>query len=207
MMNQRETALEILYKTIRDDSYSNLLMRKELDKLPRIQRAFTTNLVNGVLRKYEFLSYQFVDQARQDTSLRLRLILCMALFERFYLKEKDYVVNNEYVELAENRHEKAFVNALLHRIKNLKEAKEPWIRNNLPEWIYRLLSSQYDSETLEKILLLYQKTPSVFYRLNKKKASMQDLDDLNIRIMNEDIFTAEENLLNTREYKEISNTR
>ena len=200
-MNQRETALEILYKTIKEESYSNLLMRRELEKLPRIQRAFTTNLVNGVLRKYEYLSYQFRDEIKPDTTLRVRLILCMALYERFCLKEKDYVVNNEYVELGKNRHEKAFINALLHKIKNLKEAEDPWIRYNLPEWIYRLLSSQYDEETLKKILSVYQKIPSVYYRINKKKCRTQDLEKLNINVMNEDIFTAKDNLLTTEEYK------
>ena len=54
-MNQRELALNILYKTIKDSSYSNLLMRKELNKLPEIQRGFVTNLVNGTIRKYEYL--------------------------------------------------------------------------------------------------------------------------------------------------------
>ena len=37
----------------------------------------------------------------------------MALYERFYLFEKDYVVNNEYVELCGNKFEKSFVNAIL----------------------------------------------------------------------------------------------
>ena len=200
-MNQRETALEILYKTIKEESYSNLLMRKELEKLPQIQRAFTTNLINGVLRKYEYLSYQFRDEVKADTALRTRLILCMALYERFYLKEKDYVVNNEYVELGRNRHEKAFINALLHKMKVLKEAEDPWIRFNLPEWIYRLLSSQYDEETLKKILDVYQKIPSVYYRINKKKCGMHDLEKLNITVLNDDIFTSSENLLTTEEYK------
>lgn len=200
-MNQRETALEILYKTINEESYSNLLMRKELEKLPQIQRAFTTNLINGVLRKYEYLSYQFRDEVKSDTALRIRLILCMALYERFYLKEKDYVVNNEYVELGRNRHEKAFINALLHKMKALKEAEDPWIRFNLPEWIYRLLSSQYDEKTLKKILNVYQKIPSVYYRINKKKCRMEDLEKLNITALNEDVFTSTENLLTTEEYK------
>ncbi len=200
-MNQRETALEILYKTIKEESYSNLLMRKELEKLPQIQRAFTTNLINGVLRKYEYLSYQFRDEVKSDTALRIRLILCMALYERFYLKEKDYVVNNEYVELGRNRHEKAFINVLLHKMKVLKETEDPWIRFNLPEWIYRLLSSQYDEETLKKILNVYQKIPSVYYRINKKKCRMEDLEKLNITALNEDVFTSTENLLTTEEYK------
>ena len=202
MMTQRETALEILYKSIKEESYSNLLMRKELEKLPQIQRAFVTNLVNGILRKYEFLSYQFQDEIRADTSLRIRIILCMALYERFYLKEKDYVVNNEYVELGRNRHEKAFINALLHKIKNPKEAEEPWIRNNLPEWIYRLLSSQYDEETLNSIFRIYQKIPSVCYRINRNRCRVEDLEGLNIAAVDDDIFTAEENLLTTKEYKQ-----
>jgi len=125
----------------------------------------------------------------------------MALYERFYLKEKDYVVNNEYVELGRNRHEKAFINALLHKMKALKEAEDPWIRFNLPEWIYRLLSSQYDEETLKKILNVYQKIPSVYYRINKKKCRMEDLEKLNITALNEDVFTSTENLLTTEEYK------
>ena len=56
-MKQRELALNILNKTIADESYSNLLMRRELNRIEPIKRAFVTNLVNGVLRKYEFLSY------------------------------------------------------------------------------------------------------------------------------------------------------
>ena len=107
-MNQRELALDILYKTINDESYSNLLMRKQLNKIEPIQRAFVTNLVNGVLRKYEILMDQFENEIEYKTSLRVRLILAMALYERFALKEKDYVVNNEYVSLGRNKYEKSF---------------------------------------------------------------------------------------------------
>ena len=94
-MNQRQVALNILYKTIHDESYSNLLMRKELQQLPVIQRSFCTNLINGVLRKYEVLNYQFEENITGSTSLKTRIILCMALFEKYFLNEKDYVVNNE----------------------------------------------------------------------------------------------------------------
>ena len=91
-MNQREMALNILYQTIREESYSNLLMRKELEKLPQIQRAFVTNLVNGVLRNFEFICFQFEDKITSSTSFRKKLILCMALYERFYFHEKDVFV-------------------------------------------------------------------------------------------------------------------
>ena len=55
---QRKIAFKIIYKTISDNSFTNLLMRKELDKLPQIQRGFVTNLVNGVLKNYDLLVYQ-----------------------------------------------------------------------------------------------------------------------------------------------------
>ena len=196
-MNQRQLGLDILYRTIKDESYSNLLMRKELEKVPQIQRAFVTNLVNGVLRKYEFLSYQFKYDVNDSTSLKLRIILCMALFERFYLNEKDYVVNNEYVELCDNKYDKAFVNAVLHKITELKYTNIAYAKYCIPEWLYKLLSSQYKEEDLVKILDVYQKVPQVCCRLNKKKYSYDDFKNVNINIINEDIFTCEKNLLHT----------
>ena len=201
-MNQRETALDILHKTISKESYSNLLMRKELEKFPVQQRAFITNLVNGVLRNYEFLHFQIEDEIKKSTSLKTRLILIMALYERFVLKEKDYVVNNEYVDLASNKYEKSFINALLHKIKKLKECDDEAKRNNLPEWIYRLLKSQYNEEELEQIINVYRSIPEVYYRLNKAKADFKDFEDHDIEITNDDIFTSRKNLLNTDSYKD-----
>ena len=200
-MNQRQLALQILYQTINDESYSNLLMRKELNKLEPIQRGFVTNIVNGVLRKYEFLDFQIKDLINDNTNLKTKLILMMALFERFYLKEKDYVVNNEYVELGKNKYEKSFINALLHKIKTLKEPNTLSSKYNLPEWIVNLLSKQYDEDDFKRIIKVYQSIPSVYYRLNTNKAKIEDLYLLDINVVDENIFTSKNNLLNSDEYK------
>ena len=199
-MTQRELALDILLKTIKDESFSNLLMRNELNKVESIQRAFITNIVNGVLRKYEFLCAQFNDEINPKTSLHTKLILCMALFERFYLKEKDYVVNNEYVNLGKNKYEKSFINALLHKMKNLKEIDNDAYRNNLPEWIYNLLKAQYNEDKLKNIVDVYQSIPEVYYRLNKSKYFYDDLSNLEIKVIDDEIFTSKNNLINTDEY-------
>ena len=201
-MNQRQLALQILYKTINDESYSNLLMRKELNKLEPIQRGFVTNIVNGVLRKYEFLNFQIEDLINENTNLKTKLILMMALFERFYLKEKDYVVNNEYVKLGKNKYEKSFINALLHKIKTLKEPNTLSSKYNLPEWIVNLLSKQYDEDEFKRIIKVYQSIPLVYYRLNTNKTKIEDLYHLEINVVDENIFTSENNLLNTMEYKQ-----
>lgn len=200
-MNQRELALDIIYKTIRNESYSNLLMRNELNKFEPIQRAFITNLVNNVLRKYEILNYQFADEIDNNTSLRNKIILAMALYERFYLNEKDYVVNNEYAELGKNKFDKAFLNAILHKTSEFKKSDDPSINACLPKWIYSLLKSQYEQDVLDNIIKVYQSVPKVYYRLNKHKCSFKDLKDLDIEIINEDIFSSKNNLLNTSIYK------
>jgi len=199
-MKQRQLALQILYKTIKDESYSNLLMRKELNQVPVIQRGFITNLVNAVLRKYEFLHYQIEQEVRKDTSLRLKLILMMAIYEKFFLKEKDYVVNHEYVDLGKNSYEKSFINALLRNITELKDSDQDYVNACLPEWIYRLLSSQYEKDDLEQILSIYQKIPSITYRINKKKCSFSDLNHLDIMILDDDCFQSRNNLLHSQEY-------
>lgn len=201
-MKQRELALNILHKTIADESYSNLLMRRELNRIEPIKRAFVTNLVNGVLRKYEFLSYQFEEDIDDKTSLRIRLILCMAMFERFVLKQEDYVVNNEYVSLGRNKYEKAFINVLLHKHTSLKASEDPDVNACLPKWIYDLLSRQYSEEDLKKILSVYQRIPDTYYRLNKKKCVYDDIRHLGIEIVNEDSFRSDNNLLKSKEYHE-----
>lgn len=198
-MTQRELSLDILYKTIKDSSYSNLLMRRELEKVPVIQRAFCTKLINGVLRNYEILNYQFEKEVKK-ASLKLKLILCMALYERFFLNEKDYVVNNEYVDLAKNKYDKSFVNAVLHKVNEFKLSDIGYIDNNLPEWIYNLLKKQYSEEELKNIFKVYQNEPKVYYRLNKSKCSFDLLKDLDIEIVDDSCFTSKMNLLKTSLY-------
>ncbi len=107
---QRLIALNILRKTISDESFTSLLMRKELEKLEKVQRPFVTNIVQGVLKNYELLEYN-VNLYVRKTSLTNKLILMMALYERYFLKEKEYAVNNSYVELSNTKYDKSFITA------------------------------------------------------------------------------------------------
>lgn len=196
-MNQRKVAFEIIYKTISDKAYTNLLMREKLKELEPIQRPFVTNLVNGVLKEYDYLVYQFVEHLKNSTSLRNKIIIAMALYERYYLSSDAYFVNNEYVELA-NKHDKSFVNAILRKEYEFKKGPEH-INESLPEWIYKLLKSQYEEDEFERILKNYKRIPTVYYRLNHNKCKYTDLKDINI--INEDIFTSNKSLVNSEEFK------
>ena len=201
-MNLRKIAYEILYEVIKENAYSNLLMRQKLNTVPKQNRAFITNLVNGVLRKYEYLKYQIDLFSNKKTKFSVTLIIVMGLYEKFYLKEKDYVVNNEYVELGKNQYDKKFINACLRNIKQLNVSDDQAINACLPKWIFNLLSSQYSKEELDDILNIYQSIPSVYYRLNKHKASFKDLMKLNIEILNDDFFISNNNLIESKEYKD-----
>ncbi|MBR3228381.1 MAG: hypothetical protein IKF68_07555, partial [Erysipelotrichaceae bacterium] len=114
-MKQRETAFEIIYKTMADSSYSNLLMRSKLEELEPVKRPFVTSLVNGVLKDFDLFVYQYRDDIRKDTSLKNRIILAMALYEKKVLGKEPAIVNNEYVELVKGKYDRAFINAVLRK--------------------------------------------------------------------------------------------
>lgn len=196
---QRKIALKIIYKTISDASFTNLLMRKELEKIEAIERAFVTNIVQGVLKNYEFLSYN-VSLFAKKSDLVNRIIIMMALYERFYLNKEAYAVNNSYVELAKTKFDKSFVNAVLRKIDKLTYSNIPYIDNSLPEWLYKLLSKQYP-DSINAILNNYHNVHKTYYRLNPHKCTYEDLTKYPIEIIKDNIFCCKTNLINTEEFK------
>lgn len=202
-MNQRELAYQILKESIVDKKYTNLLLRQKLNILPNIQRPFVINLVNGVLRNYDYLNYQYEDLLKDKIKTKNRIILCMALYEKIYMHEKDYVVNNEYVSLV-NDFDKGFINAILHNIKEFKEIndiddKSISIKYSLPLWLIKLLKSQYKEEYLE-IISSFKNEAIVYYHLNKN-INYDDLKNLDINIINDNVFTSNNYLVDTKEYE------
>ena len=196
-MTERQLALEIIYKTISDNSYTNLLMRHKLNEIESSKRPFVTNLVMGVLKKYDYLLFLLKDYIKDNTSTKNKVILTMALYEKIYLNKASYIFN-EYVSLAKNDYDKAFINAILHNNIKVIKSDDAYINESLPKWLYGLLSKQYNNDELSKILDNYQRVPTIYYRINhRKKLSVKD-----INFINKDIFTSNNNLLNSNEFKE-----
>ena len=196
---QRLIALNILRKTISDESFTSLLMRKELEKLEKVQRPFVTNIVQGVLKNYELLEYN-VNLYVRKTSLTNKLILMMALYERYFLKEKEYAVNNSYVELSKTKYDKSFINATLRNIRELKYSDNEWINVSLPEWLYKLIKKQY-SDDYRTIIENYHSVHKTYYRLNPNKTDFDYLKDkYDIEIMENNVFISKQNLINTDDF-------
>ena len=196
---QRLIALNILRKTISDESFKSLLMRKELEKLEKVQRPFVTNIVQGVLKNYELLEYN-VNLYVRKTSLTNKLILMMALYERYFLKEKEYAVNNSYVELSKTKYDKSFINATLRNIRELKYSDNEWINVSLPEWLYKLIKKQYPDD-YRTIIENYHSVHKTYYRLNPNKTDFDYLKDkYDIEIMENNVFISKQNLINTDDF-------
>ncbi|MGN1406483.1 MAG: transcription antitermination factor NusB, partial [Erysipelotrichaceae bacterium] len=172
---QRSTALNILYKTIADESFTSLLMRKELEKLEKVQRPFVTSLVQGVLKNYELLEYN-VNLYIRKTNLTNKLILMMAVYERYFMKEKEYAVNNSYVELGRTKYDKSFINATLRNINELKRSDKENINCSVPEWLYNLIRKQYPDD-YKTIIENYHAVHKTYYRLNPNKSSFEELKE------------------------------
>ena len=196
---QRLIALNILRKTISDESFTSLLMRKELEKLEKVQRPFVTNIVQGVLKNYELLEYN-VNLYVRKTSLTNKLILMMALYERYFLKEKEYAINNSYVELSKTKYDKSFINATLRNIRELKYSDNEWINVSLPEWLYKLIKKQYPDD-YRTIIENYHSVHKTYYRLNPNKTDFDYLKDkYDIEIMENNVFISKQNLINTDDF-------
>lgn len=204
-MNQRLLALNILKKTIKDESYANLLMRKELNKVPSINRPFITELVLGTLRNYDLLMYQIRNDINNKTNINLKHILILALYEKFFMNTKEYALVNEYVDLLNNKYEKSFINAILRKERTLEYADDSLegqaTNNSLPIWIMKLLSSQYNKEELSNILNVYKRKANTYYRLNPLKCSYDDLKEYKITKIDDRLFTSLIPLFDTNEFK------
>ena len=132
--------------------------------------------------------------------LQNKLILMMALYERYFLKEKEYAVNNSYVELSKTKYDKSFINATLRNIRELKYSDNEWINVSLPEWLYKLIKKQYPDD-YRTIIENYHSVHKTYYRLNPNKTDFDYLKDkYDIEIMENNVFISKQNLINTDDF-------
>ena len=198
---QRELAYQILKDVMINNDYANLSLRRTLKDVPLIKRAFITELVYGVLRNFDLLLYQFTSLIKDNTQLKIKLILAMAAYEKYFLNQDPYVYVNEYVKLA-HKNTKGFINATLRRLNaQMLYAKDEYINHSLPKWLYELLRKQYSKDDLDYFMTNLNKEPKVFYRLNPHK-KLANPNDLSITMLDERMFIAKDNLVNTREFKD-----
>lgn len=191
----RELVLGILLEVTRDGEYSHIALRNVLNKyqyLDKKDRAFITRLTEGTLEhmiEIDYIINQFSKVPVGKMKPVIRNILRSAVYQ---LKYMDSVPNsaacNEAVKLATKKgfsNLKGFVNGVLRNIeRNLEHIEYPneaniteylHIKYSMPKWILGQWLARYDRETVEKMLVDFQKEKPTTIRCNLNQISKEQL--------------------------------
>lgn len=174
---RRKIAYEVLLEVIVKDKHAHLVL-KELELDPQDQ-AFVSALVYTSLQNYLFLDYQIDDLIKKNTDLELRILLIMALAQKYFMSEiPDYALVNEHVDLSKKvslSRYSGLVNAVLKKIIKRGQRELPEdpihklsIEKSMPIWILRLLSAQYSFEFAQEYAEYSQGIKENYVRRNPK---------------------------------------
>lgn len=201
-MNRREHALDILYRVMHDHGYASLIMREDRS-IPEEEMPFITETVYGTLRNYGFLEAQWRPYVKK-VKMRTALLLDLAAYQMFFMKKPAYAVVSESVEIA-GKKEKGFVNAVLRKVEKngMLQSEKPWITYSHPQWIYDLWCAHYGKEQALAIMKADQRRPSVTYRINPLKTTVEKISKMpGIRFINDLVFTSEQPLQKSEAFLE-----
>ncbi len=186
-MKEREIALFTLIDILEESAYNNIILRKTLDRhseLNAVQKAFVTELVNGVLRNLINIDYiidkfsnTLVDKMKPFIACNLRL----GVYQIMYMdKIPVSAACNEAVKLAKKRHFgslSGFVNGVLRAVARNREAIEYpkdkadyiSVRYSYPKWIIEYWLEEMDIDTVEKMCIANNSSPRVSICVNTLK--------------------------------------
>ena len=191
----RELVLGVLLEVTRDGEYSHISLRNVLNKyqyLDKRDRAFITRVVEGTLEhmiEIDYIINQFSKVKTNKMKPVIRNILRSAVYQ---LKYMDSVPNsaacNEAVKLATKKgfgSLKGFVNGVLRNIeRNLEHLTYPdetnvseylHVKYSMPEWILNQWLAVYDRETVETMLVDFQREKPTTIRRNPNVMSAEEL--------------------------------
>lgn len=210
--NERELSIYILKEVFREDAYSNIVLRRTLEKnkeLNNIQKSFITELVNGTLRNLIYINYIIDTFSKVNTQKLKPFILYLFQISVFQIVFMDKIpisaVCNEAVKLCKLRGFKnlsGYVNGVTRNIarnkdniilpdKKLQPIKYLSIRYSHPEWIINYWLEEMSIQEIESILINNNKSPKVTICVNKNKITKDELEN---NLIKENIIVKQGNL-------------
>ncbi|TYC88359.1 16S rRNA (cytosine(967)-C(5))-methyltransferase RsmB [Acetobacterium wieringae] len=197
MKNIRKLALETLLKIDYDGAYSNLEIKRTLQRFPikDDDRRLYLTIVYGCLQNQIYLDYLITQQSSRPVKKlhkEVSEILRIAIYQLYFLdKIPNYAIVNEAVNLAAEiqPQAKGFINGVLRNImrkidENGREFKfENWdnekealsIRYSVPLWIVHKYYEAYGAEKAEAIMPMLNEKPPFTVRCNTLKTSKEQL--------------------------------
>ena len=194
LVNEREVAANILTDMQADGSYGNLLLRRTLNRYNALlpaQKAFITELVNGVLRNLMYLDY-IIDQFSNTKTSKMKPfvlnVLRLSAYQLFFLdKTPDFAVCNEAVALVKKRGLQGlagFVNGVIRGILRGKDgfvlpgentAEHLSVRYSCPLWLTARFIRQYGFDAARDMLAVNVTPPDVTLCVNTVRVSAREL--------------------------------
>ena len=194
--NNRNIALSIIDKIVREGHHSHIALNDELNKyqeLTKQERAFITRIVEGTLEQLIFIDYIIDKYSKVKTNKIKPTILNILRISIYQIKFMESVpvssACDEGVKLARKRgfhNLTGFVNGVLRNvgreINNIelpseKEDKIKYlsIKHSFPEWIIRMWLLQYNYETVEEICKSSNMIANTSVRCNITKITPEEL--------------------------------
>lgn len=193
MTSAREVAVNTVIQVFENKAYSNIALNKNLNEISLIDKdkGLATELVYGTIKyKYSIdkILKTFLDKKFDKTDKYVINLLRVCIYQLRYLdKIPEFAAVNEGVNLAKKNVSvgaSKLVNGVLRNYLRDKD-KKYYDENNLseklafiysyPQWMVKLLISQYGEEVGEKILEGLNKRPSVTLRVNSTKGNFDQV--------------------------------
>ena len=195
-INPREIAAEALMEIMTAEAYNNMTLRRLLRQngaMPRQDRAFVTEVVNGTLRNLIYIDHVLNTFSKTKTEKMkpwLLAVMRSAVYQMYFMDVPDSAACNEAVKLAGVRGYaslKGFVNGVLRTAAKKKNeipmpetgtAEYLSVAYSHPLWLVRMWMAYYGYEDAEKICLFDNEAPDVTIRVNTLKTNKKELKEM-----------------------------
>ena len=187
----RKIALETLIQIEKNNAPSHLVIKDVLDKydyLSKTEKALFSTIVKGTIERRIELDYVcdlYSKTPHNKMKLPIRTIIEMGIYQILYMNSYDTLAVNSSVELARKKGFSTlagFVNAVLRNIsKNKDNIKYPEkgdenylsVKCSMPLNLVKLLVSQYNEDTVEKMLKASLESDFVRIRISEKVSTSE----------------------------------
>lgn len=190
----RRLAYQALYDVLEKDAYANITLQSIMGKytLKKEESHLLTELVYGVLRKYNYLLWIISQMSKQPLKKlhpSVRILLCISLYQLLYLTRiPESAAVNESVKIAKKLTHQGnvrFINGLLRNYLRQKETivipsetENPLLHDELtyclPGWLIQRWEKEWGRDKALAIFSALNETPCMTIRVNSLKTTKED---------------------------------
>lgn len=196
MKSIRESIVDLLVKMEQDETYMQLLLKKELMAFEVKDRAFMTEVIYGTMKyrlRLDYIINQFSKTPVKKMKPLIRNLLRMTVYQLLFLdKIPASAAINEAVKIVNRRkmnNLSGFMNGVLRTIDrerntitypSKENAFEQYLSifYSIPEWMIQMWLQSYGKEDTEKICISLNQKAEVCIRINTLRSSLEEVREI-----------------------------